>query len=271
LETAYLNTKVGTLEGVEHGYGPNVHVLADPYALGQLARLCSPDVGQPAFNMLVRQLYEHLMTTTLNLLFPRVVMESTTRMHAYTPNGVFRGSVIDRSTRVVCVDVARAGILPSQVCFDVANTVFDPDGVRQDHVIMSRRTDADGKVVGADISGMKIGGPIDGRHVLFPDPMGATGGSLAAAISYYKEHHGAAPALIATLNLIVTPRFIRALLDAHPQVHIVALRVDRGESEAGVLGGPLGARWAQENGLTPNDYIVPGGGGFGELMNNSWV
>jgi hypothetical protein len=38
-----------------------------------------------------------------------------------------------------------------------------------------------------------------------------------------------------------------------------------------VLATELGERWSEENGLTPNDYIVPGGGGFGELMNNAFV
>ena len=32
-------------------------------------------------------------------------------------------------------------------------------------------------------------------------------------------------------------------------------------------GGPFN----QEKGLNANDYIVPGGGGFGEIMNNSFV
>ena len=32
-----------------------------------------------------------------------------------------------------------------------------------------------------------------------------------------------------------------------------------------------GERWAEENGLTDQHYIVPGGGGLGEIMNNSFV
>ncbi|MCB9506048.1 MAG: uracil phosphoribosyltransferase [Myxococcales bacterium] len=271
METAYERPQAGRVEAVEHAYGPNVHVLADPFALGLLARLCSPAVVQPEFNAIVGQLYRHLMVAALNTCFPTTVVESETRMHAYTPNGIFRGAVIDPTTRVVCVDVARAGILPSQICFDIANTVFDPSGVRQDHLIMSRRVAEDGRVIGADISGTKIGGPIDDRCVLFPDPMGATGGSLSAAISYYKENFGAAPRLLATLNLIVTPQFIRTLAADHPEAHIFALRVDRGESATDVLATSLGARWDDENGLNATDYIVPGGGGFGELMNNSWV
>jgi uracil phosphoribosyltransferase len=29
-------------------------------------------------------------------------------------------------------------------------------------------------------------------------------------------------------------------------------------------------RWSEESGLTDKQYIVPGGGGFGEIMNNAW-
>lgn len=269
-ETAY-DTPVPPAPGLGHDYGPQVHVLADPYALARLARLCSPEVVQPEFNGIVRELYQHLLVNALNRSFPTERIDSATRMAASHRGGVFSGTVIDRGTKVVCVDVARAGMLPSQVCFDLCNSLFDPAGVRQDHLIMSRVTDADGRVVGADISGSKIGGPIDDRYVLFPDPMGATGGSLAAAISLYKRDYGERPAAIITLNLIVTPEFVRAVTTTHPDVQIYALRVDRGASPDEVLRERLGARWDEESGLTDIHYIVPGGGGFGELMNNSWV
>ena len=46
---------------------------------------------------------------------------------------------------------------------------------------MSRVTDADGKVTGVETTGSKIGGAVDDAVVLLPDPMGATGGSMARA------------------------------------------------------------------------------------------
>ena len=42
-------------------------------------------------------------------------------------------------------------------------------------------------------------------------------------------------------------------------------------SSDAVLQSRHGERWDEESGLTEDDYIVPGGGGFGELMNNAWV
>jgi uracil phosphoribosyltransferase len=38
-----------------------------------------------------------------------------------------------------------------------------------------------------------------------------------------------------------------------------------------VLQCEPGERWDEERGLTDLGYIVPGAGGVGELLNNSWV
>jgi uracil phosphoribosyltransferase len=38
-----------------------------------------------------------------------------------------------------------------------------------------------------------------------------------------------------------------------------------------VLRRVPGERWDDESGLNDHQYIVPGGGGFGELMNNAYV
>lgn len=259
------------LSEVEHDYGENVHVLADPMALRVLSRLCSDDVTQPAFNALIRILYQHLFSAVVNGELPTSVVETETRMQSATRRAVFRGAVTDPGAELVVVDIARAGILPSMVCYELANQVLDPARVRQDHLVMARTTAEDGTVTGASIHGEKVGGTIDGRYVIFPDPMGATGASLSQAIRFYKEHHGDAPARIVTMNLIVTPEFVRRLTEDHPDVVIYALRLDRGMSDDAVLSTRLGERQNEESGLNDVDYIVPGGGGFGELMNNSWV
>ncbi len=256
---------------IEHAYGPRVHILDEPYLTTQLARLCSPGVRQPVFNQLIRELYTSLIRVVINAEFPRTRVELDTRMKQSTPKGVFRGEIVDRETPTVVVDIARAGILPSQVCYDTLNGILDPAVVRQDHLIMARTTDADHQVTGASIAGSKIGGSIDGRVLLLPDPMGATGNSLATAIDKYLEAGLGAPSHIITLNLIVTPEFVRRLQKTRAPVTIYALRLDRGMSPADVLDAMPGARWDEESGLDETQYIVPGGGGFGELMNNSWV
>jgi uracil phosphoribosyltransferase len=188
-----------------------------------------------------------------------------------TPEGVFRGEVVDPDTQVVCVDVARAGMLPAQVCFDALNHVLNPSGVRQDHLIMNRVTDESGQVTGARIFGDKTGGSVDGRFVLFPDPMGATGGSLSKAIRYYEETVGGRPAKVITLNLIITPEFITNLRAAFPEVIIYAFRLDRGMSPPEVLRSVPGTYPERERGLNEIQYIVPGAGGLGEVINNVFV
>ncbi|MBM4283147.1 MAG: uracil phosphoribosyltransferase, partial [Deltaproteobacteria bacterium] len=72
------------------------------------------------------------------------------------------------------------------------------------------------------------------------------------------------------VNLIVTPEYLRRMTSEHPDVVIYALRLDRGASPDDVLQTKPGARWSEESGLTDKQYIVPGGGGFGEIMNNAW-
>ena len=260
-----------SLSEIEHLYGEDVHILDDPFLTTQLARLCAPETGQPQFNQLVTQLYQSLIRTVINAEFPRRTVEIDTRMKATTEHGVFRGRIVDRQTRTVVVDIARAGILPSQICYDTLNSVLDPLMVRQDHLIMARTVDAEQQVTGASISGSKIGGTVEDCIVLFPDPMGATGGSLATAIGSYVRGELGTPSRLITLNLIVTPEFVRRLKEAVPGVSIYAIRLDRGMSSPDVLASLPGARWDDESGLDSQQYIVPGGGGFGELMNNSWI
>jgi hypothetical protein len=52
---------------------------------------------------------------------------------------------------------------------------------------------------------------------------------------------------------------------------VYALRLDRGLSSPDVLAAVPGERWDEERGLNDHHYIVPGGGGLGEVMNNSYV
>jgi uracil phosphoribosyltransferase len=136
---------------------------------------------------------------------------------------------------------------------------------------MSRMLGANQEVVGAGIGGMKIGGDVDDAFLLFPDPMGATGGSLATAIDTYKKTVPGKLRKIVNIHLIVTPEYLKKMTAEHPDVVIYAIRLDRGLSAPEVLATVPGTRWDEERGLTDHQYIVPGGGGFGEIMNNAYV
>jgi uracil phosphoribosyltransferase len=269
-DTLYANVPF-RLSEMTHHYGPHVHLVGNPFLLSQLATLCAKGVIQPRINQLVELLYADLVKTVVNAEFPRKSVSVPTRMIDSTPQGLYQGEVIDPQVRVVTVNIARAGTLPSQVTYDLLNTTVDPSLVRQDHIIMSRMIDAAQAVVGSEIGGAKIGGDVDDAFVLFPDPMGATGGSLSTAITLYKTKVPGRPRRIITLNLIVTPEYLRRMTKDHPDVIIYALRLDRGLSPPEVFGTEPGALWDQERGLDDRQYIVPGGGGFGEIMNNAYV
>jgi uracil phosphoribosyltransferase len=258
------------LPELPHAYGPQVHLLADPVLLSQLARLCRPDVFQPEITTLVRDMYHGLVRMVVANELPRELVHVKTRMFDSTERAVWSGDVLDSSVRAVTVNIARAGTLPSQVAFETLVHLLRPEQVRQDHVFMARLTDENGCVTGVSMSGSKIGGDVKDAFVLLPDPMGATGGSLCKTIELYKAS-GAAPRKIVSLHLIVTPEFLQRLQKEHPDVAIYAIRLDRGMSSDEVLQSGLGQQPEAETGLNEIQYIVPGAGGVGEILNNSFV
>jgi uracil phosphoribosyltransferase len=269
-DVAYADSRFRAPE-IEHRYGPNVHLLDDPLALSLLGRACSPDTGQPDVGRLVRTLYEILARSVLAAEFPRGRVDLPTRMVAYHQEAVYRGVALARSTKAVTVGIARAGTMPSQVVYDLMNEVLDPALVRQDHLFMSRQTNAAGEVVGATWHDAKIGRDVEGRIVLFPDPMGATGSSMVSAATYYTTKLEGRPSKCIALHLIVTPEYIRRVHEVHPDLVIYSLRLDRGLSTTKALAAVPGELPAEERGLNDVQYIVPGAGGVGEILNNAWV
>ena len=129
---------------LDHRYGPNIHLLDDPYMRSLLAELSQPQTVQPRLNWLLQSLYDGLLRAVLNNEFPCKMASIVTRMGAE-----YRAEMLDPSTRVISVDIARAGIKPSMICYDLLSTVLDPAGVRQDHIIMNRVTNEAGVVTGA--------------------------------------------------------------------------------------------------------------------------
>lgn len=270
LDVAYADSSFRGPE-IPHRYGPGVVLLDDPLALTLLARACSPETGQPDVGRLIRMLYEILARTVLAAEFPRARVAVPTRMSASHPEAVYRGTALARSTQAVTVGIARAGTMPSQVVFDLMNEVLDPALVRQDHLFMSRQTNERGEVIGATWHDAKIGRDVGDRVVLFPDPMGATGSSMVSALDYYKTKLVGKPLKCVAMHLIVTPEYIRRVKGAHPDAVIYSLRLDRGLSTPRALASEPGTHWDEERGLNDIQYIVPGAGGVGELLNNAWV
>src|SRR5436309_7090428 len=109
-----------------HRYGPSVHVLADPLALTQLARLCAKGTNQPDINRLVSELYRDLLRVVVNAEFPRRQAATPTRMIDSTPHGVFHGETVDPQPPADTANLGRAGTLPSQQHCDCHNPPLDP-------------------------------------------------------------------------------------------------------------------------------------------------
>lgn len=257
---------------LSHHYGPQVHLLEDVYLRTLLARLCHPETKQPVINQLISLIYTNLLKWVVNNEFPRSQKVLPTRMTATHPDAFYRGEILNDAQPVVSVNLARAGTFPSHICYDHLHSVMNPDLIRQDHILAARTTeDATQRVTGAEFGGMKIGGSVEKSIVLFPDPMGATGSTLISAINHYKKSVPGTPLKFIAMHLIITPEYLRNVLAVHPDMIIYAIRVDRGMSSQEVQDATPGKFWDKERGLNDKQYIVPGGGGFGEILNNSYV
>lgn len=250
---------------IEHLYGKNVHILSSPLMLSLLAKLGSPEAHQPQINNLVEMLYSHLIDHVIDAVFPRKQASMKTRMDA-----TYDGQIVDPETPVVSVDLARAGTFPSHLCYNKLNYLMNPCQIRQDHFYVARVSDETGKVTGVNVSGSKIGGGVDKAIVLFPDPMGATGSTIVQVYEHYKNAVGGIPLMMVALHLIITPEYLEKVTKACPDLQIFALRLDRGLSSQNVLDEIPGKNWKQEKGLNNHQYIIPGAGGLGEILNNSY-
>ncbi|HEU4763368.1 MAG TPA: uracil phosphoribosyltransferase [Gemmatimonadales bacterium] len=80
--------------------------------------------------------------------------------------------------------------------------------------------------------------PVEGERDIFVlDPMLATGGSAAAAVTKLKE---TGPARIKFLSLVAAPPGVQALLDAHPDVPVYTAALDRELDRHGYILPGLG-------------------------------
>ena len=89
----------------------------------------------------------------------------------------------------------------------------------------------------------KLPQDIEERDVIVLDPMLATGGSAVDAVTIIKRSH---PKSIKFLCIIAAPEGIKALSEAHPDVHVYCAAVDRC--------------------LDSNCYILPGLGDAGDRI-----
>jgi len=269
-ETAY-DTALPAGGRLDHRYGEHVHLMSDPLGLALAARLSVPEVGTAQAHPLLDLAYHHLLSGAVEQL-RRVPTDRPTRMAASEPRARLSGTLIDPDQDVVIVDVARGGMVPAHLLQRLVMTFVKPERVRVDHIYLQRLSDpVTGHVTGIGHSGSKLGGPVEGATVLIPDPMAATGRSVEYVLDVYRSLEGGAPRRLVPMHLMVTPEYLSRIARDADDVSIYALRLDRGMSPEPVLATTPGTHWEQESGLDEHSYIVPGAGGLGELLNNSWV
>ncbi|HSL09915.1 MAG TPA: uracil phosphoribosyltransferase [Actinomycetota bacterium] len=140
------------------------------------------------------------------------------------------------SERLVAIPVLRAGL----GLLDAATDLF-PDTVvgylgmeRDEHTLEPR--DYYAKLP-----------PMDGRRALILDPMLATGGSGAAAVTHVKAH--ASPKSISFVCVVAAPEGVRRMASEHPDVPIVTGALDRQLNDVG--------------------FIMPGLGDFGDRLHGT--
>ena len=254
---------------LDHHLGENVYILDNLHAFSLLAKLSVKETKQPFINIILKELYKIILNHTVSTFFPTKVTEFKTRMIEHNENGKFVGKVIDPETKVLVCDVARAGMIPGQVCFDNLNLYLNPENVVFDHIMASRDISLNDQSINTVLAGMKITPNFSDGIILIPDPMAASGSSIDKVINLYKEKHKNIKIIV--MHLIITPEYVKRITENHKDVTIVAVRYDRGLSSQDVLASKIGLHFDKEKSLTETRYILPGAGGLGEVINNNDV
>jgi len=147
-----------------------------------------------------------------------------------TPLETFEGTRLTKG--LVAIPVLRAGLGLLDAVTDLyPETIVGYLGMERDEVTHEPR-DYYAKLP-----------PMEGRRALVLDPMLATGGSGAAAVTYVKE---AGANDIVFVCVVAAPEGMKRLEAEHPDVAVVAAALDRQ--------------------LNANAYILPGLGDFGDRL-----
>ena len=267
-----MNYSKVALSQIDHCYPPQVRILNYPYLNTLLYRLSSKSSYGGEINSLVENLYDQFLGLIFSAMLPTHYQQTPTRMHTSQSPAILNSEIINSQVPMTLVSLARAGIIPSLVAYKKLLQIMAPELVRQDHFSMNRKTNEKQEVIGVDVSSSKLGPAMNEGMVMVADPMGATGSSTDYVFSHYKQHMDLEGKLqYVAVHLIVTPEYLKRITAAHPDVHIFALRLDRGLSAPEVLKTPPGTYWDREQGLNSQGYIVPGAGGLGEILNNVYV
>ena len=110
----------------EHLYGSTIHLLGNAYTNTLLAQFGSPALKGVLLFHYLKQCYQYLMSAVLMNHYPSKHQQCVSRMIEHTPKAQFESVVIDPMVKSVVVDIARAGIYPAQVCYELLNLCCHP-------------------------------------------------------------------------------------------------------------------------------------------------
>ncbi len=222
-------------------------IFDTPYNLSLLAELGQASTFQPRISQIITALYDNMFSLIADQELEQASANIKTRIATKDHRGIWKGKIFKKNQKVIVVDVIRAGIQSSHQFYLKFTEILNPKSVRQDH-IMSQRIETASGVEGSKLSGSKIGGSIKGAIVFIPDPMGATGGSIEEIVNFYQKKYGK-PKKFVVVNLVVTPQYLKRLQKIKTPLSVYTARMDKG--------------------LTKDDFIYPGLGGVGEIINNT--
>jgi uracil phosphoribosyltransferase len=202
-------------------------VLDHPLAYDLLTRLRQRDTDSAQFRTLTRRLGWLLVAEATKDL-------ATEEVEVRTPMEPMVGRTIVEY--LVAIPVLRAGLGLLDAVTDLyPDTVVGYLGMERDEVTLQPR-DYYAKLP-----------PMDGRRALILDPMLATGGSGAAAVTHVKAT--ASPKSISFVCVVAAPEGVARMADEHPDVPVIAGALDRQLNERG--------------------FILPGLGDFGDRLHGT--
>ena len=198
---------------------PNLVLLTHPLIQHKLSKLRAKDTPKKQFQELAEEIASLMAyESTRDLPLREATVE--------TPLEVTVGKVLS-GKKLVLVPILRAGL---GMVEGVSRLV---PGARIGHVGLVRNEDT----LEPDSYYFKIPGAAEDRHFLVLDPMLATGGSAQAAVKMLKDR-GARD--IRFLCLVAAPEGVKAMGEAHPDVMIYAVALDRCLSREGYILPGLG-------------------------------
>ncbi len=202
-------------------------VLDHPLANDLLSRLRDKGTDPAQFRSLTRRLGWLLVLEATRIL-------ATDAATIETPMEPTEGKHL--AEKLVAVPVLRAGLGLLDAATDLyPDTIVGYLGMERDEVTLEPR-DYYAKLP-----------TMEGRRALVLDPMLATGGSGAAAVTHIKGH--ANPKSISFVCVVAAPEGIARMESEHPDVPIVTAALDRQLNDVG--------------------FILPGLGDFGDRLHGT--